>query len=295
MSANDRWADRRPRETWSRRGLRMTRRLLSALLCLLVSASPSAGQAPSGPLVVAGSGTNLAITRLLADAFGRTRPGIKIEVPASIGSTGAIRAASEGAVAIGLVSRPLREQEKGLGLTLVPYARTAVVIGAHPAVADDSITFEDLVDIYRGTKTRWRDGHEIIVLTREPQDSSIEVLERVVPGFKAAYAESQQARRWRILFSDQEMNAALAKTPYAIGLSDMGTIAAERLPVKPLKVNGVPPDPGEVRSGRYPLVKKLAFVFLADRIPTAARAFVDFARSREGEKVLMGNGYEPHQ
>jgi phosphate transport system substrate-binding protein len=259
------------------------------------SGSASAGEAPSGPLVFAGSGSNLPITRLLADAFRRVRPDIKIEVPASIGSTGGVRAAADGAITVGLLSRPLREQERGLGLTVVPFARTAVVIGAHPSVADDGISFEDLVQIYRGTKSRWRDGREIIVLTREPGDSSIEVLERVVPGFKQAYAESQSTKRWITLLTDQEMNRLMARTPYAIGLSDMGAITVERLAIKVLKIGGVLPTPETVLSGRYPLVKSLSFAFLKERLPAGAKAFLDFVRSKDGGKILRANGYAPHE
>lgn len=269
---------------------------LGALLVLmgapLIQPAPArGGETPSRPLTFAGSGTNLPITRLLVEAFGRVRPGIRIEVPASIGSLGGIRAAADGAVALGLISRPLKAEEKGLGLTVLPYARTAIVIGVHPTVADDGITFAELVQIYQGTKTRWKDGREIIVLTREPGDSSIEVLAREIPGFKEVYDESQRVRRWLTLFTDQEMLAALVKTPQAIGLADLGAITSGRLPVKALKVNGLPPTPDTVLEGRYPLVKTLAFVYRSDRLPAEARAFLEFVRSREGEKILKANGY----
>lgn len=162
------------------------------------------------------------------------------------------------------------------------YARTAVVIGVHPSVPEDEISFEDLVNIYRGTKTRWRNGQEIIVLTREPGDSSIEVLERQIPGFKKAYAESRQAKRWTTLLTDQEMNRVLARTPHAIGLSDMGALTVERLPIKPLKINGIPPATADVRSAKYPLVRTLVF-----------EAFLHFVRSSDGERILTANGYLP--
>lgn len=253
----------------------------------------TAGERSSGPLVFAGSGTNLPITRLLAEAFERDHPRIKIEIPASIGSTGGIRAAAERAVAVGLISRPLRERESGLGLAVLPYAKTAVVIGVHPTVLEDGVTFEDLLQIYRGTKSRWKDGREIIVLTREPGDSSLEVLGREIPGFEAAYAESQRAKRWTTLYTDQEMQKVLARTPYAIGLSDLGAIIVEKLPIKALSVNGVPPTPENVRLGRYPLVKTLSFVFFESALPAGAKAFLEFVRSRQGQKILREKGYLP--
>jgi phosphate transport system substrate-binding protein len=148
--------------------------------------------AGSAALVFAGSGSNLAAARVLVEAFGRLRPDVRIEIPKSIGSTGAVQAAAGGGIALGMISQPLGEWEQGLGLTVMPYARTAIVVGAHPIVADDGVTTEELVQIQLGKKSRWRDGREIIVLTRQPGDSTISVLEQAIPGFSEAYAESQR-------------------------------------------------------------------------------------------------------
>lgn len=264
------------------------------LLALAVPASPvpTAAAEPSS-LIFAGGGSGVPIVRLLAEAFARARPDVRIDVPASIGTSGGIRAAADGAITVGLIARPLRDTEKGLGLTALTYARTAVVIGAHPRVADNNITVAELVEVYRGKKTRWRDGQEIIVLTREPGDSVIEVLQERVPGFSEAYAESQRTKRWTTLYSAQQMNEVLARTPYAIGVSDMGVITSERWPIKVLNYNGVYPLPQYVTNGRYPLVKILAFVFRREGLPTGARAFMDFVRSKDGTRILRASGYLP--
>lgn len=57
-------------------------------------------------------------------------------------------------------------------------------------MVDDGITSKELIQIYQGTKSRWQDDQEIIVLTREPGDSLIELLEEQIPEFKQVYAES---------------------------------------------------------------------------------------------------------
>ena len=87
------------------------------------------------------------------------------------------------------------------------------------------------------------------------------MLQQKITGFKEAYAESVAAKRWIILYTDQQMNQTLARTPYAIGPSDMGAITADRLPIKVLTVNRVFPLPANVLSGKYPLVKTLSFAF----------------------------------
>ena len=277
-----------------RSGIFRTGAIFAQALALLALAGPAvASQTPVAPLIFAGSGTNLPIVRALSLAFQRSHPAIAIDVPASIGSSGGVQAAADGAVALGLISRELKDTEKGKGLTVLHYARTPLIIGVHPSVAEDNITNAELLDIYRGKKRDWRDNRDIVVLTREPSDSSIEVLAKGVPGFREVYDESQQARRWTTLLKDIVMNETLAKTPHAIGVSDLGALTIERHGIKPLKVNGVAPTLRNLQNGRYPLYKTLAFVYRQDKLPAGARLFMEYVRSKEGEQILKQNGYLP--
>lgn len=267
-----------------------------ALLTQILSPAPGWGEeAPRTPLIFAGSGTNLPIIRILAQVFAKQYPNIDIEVPASIGSTSGIRAVADNAIAIGLISRPLKESEKGFGLDLVTYAHTPLIIAVHPSVAEEKITAAEIIDIYRGTKRSWKSGREIIVLTREPGDSSIEAMAKGVPGFREVYEESWKAQRWSTLLTDLAMNKTLAKTPQAIGFSDLGAITIEGHRIKALMVNGVAPTLKNVEEGKYPLVKPLIFVFHQEKLPLAAREFLAFVRSKAGAKILRANGYLPEK
>lgn len=248
----------------------------------------------SNQLVFAGSGANVDIIRLLTKALEQTHPEIQIDIPASIGSAGAIKATADGASAVGLISRPLNEQEKKLGLTVVPYAQTAIAFAAHSSVAEDGLTSAELIKIYKGTKSHWQDGQQIIVLTRERGSSSILVLEEKLPGFKEVFAESARAKRWTTLYSSQEMNQVLAMTPYSLGIADVGTITTKRLSsIKILKFNGVSPTLENISTGKYPFFKTVAFVFRKDKLPANAKAFLNFIQSKEGKKLLRANGYLP--
>jgi phosphate transport system substrate-binding protein len=271
--------------------------LISAATLLLLAftgwAQPSQQQTVPLRLIAAGSGVNLGITRLLAAAFHRDQPHISIEVPGSIGTRGAIKAAVDGAVTFGLISRSLTKEEQALGLVAQPYARVAIVVAAHSSVEDQDITFQELIDIYKGNKTRWKDGNEIVVQAREQSDSGFLVVQREIPGFSEAYAESQQARRWPIYFTDQDANRALSTTPYAIGVTDLGMIATEQLNVKVFRISGVLPCPETLLSGQYPLARDLCFVYREGSLPAEAKAFLDFVRSEEGDKILRSNGYLP--
>jgi phosphate transport system substrate-binding protein len=267
---------------------------LITVLCIAAVLSNSPGRSQTGPesdrvkMTIAGSGANLAITRVLADAFEKSQTRIKINIPGSIGTRGAIKAVSDGAIALGLISRPLKEEEKALGLVSREYARVAIIIGAHPTVPDQDITSGELVAIYQGTKTRWQNGREIIVQAREKSDSGFLVLQNAIPGFKEAYTESQKANRWTLYFTDQDANQALAATPDAIGVSDLGMITAEHVRIKPLRLDGVAPSLENLENGTYPLSRSLAFIYKESALTEDAKAFFTFVSSQEGRKPFAG-------
>lgn len=246
----------------------------------------------TGTLHVAGSGSNLPLTRILARAYGRRRPGTAVVVHESIGSSGGVRAVLEGAVGLGLVSRPLSATERDTGIRVIPYARVAVVAAANPSVPNEEITAADLVDVYRGTKSTWSDGSRAVVIQREYGDSSHLAVERHLPGFAEANADAYRARRWRVVYSDADMQAALQATEGAVGLFDLGSIVSQRLPLKILAIDGQRPAVESLAAGTYLFHKDLAFVCRPPACRNAA-SFFDFVLSEEGRALIRANGYLP--
>ena len=246
----------------------------------------------SGPLRLAGSGTNLPLTRALAEAFGTSGDAPTVIVHDSIGSTGGIRATLEGAIDVGLVSRDLREAERGGGLSVIPYARVAVVVAANPTVPEDDLSREELIEIYLGARDSWADGSPIRVLQREAGDSSHGVFDRMLPAFARANEEAYRARRWRVLYRDRAMQEALMTTAGAVGLFDRGAIVAQKLPIKALRLDGIAPSGENVLSGAYPFAKELSFVTLGPPGEDAAR-FFEFVASAEGRERIESLGYIP--
>jgi phosphate transport system substrate-binding protein len=247
---------------------------------------------PRHAVTITGAGTSLVAACFLAEAFERECPRIRIGVHGGMGSAAMIRAVADGLITMAVTARSPGAIDRGLALTALPYARTGIVFGAHPTVPEDGITSGDLLEVCRGTKTQWRDGREIILLRREPGNCFLEVLSAHIPGLREAY---QTGERRTALYTDQEMNRAIATTPHAMGVTDTGLLRAQRLPVKVLRFNGIAPTPESVRAGRYPLVNTLALVFRKDRLSAEALAFLCFICSKDGAKVLQAKGYMPRE
>ncbi len=258
-------------------------------------AKPGGDAKPSGTgrFVVAGSGTNLPITGKLADAYNKKTGGAVVEIPKSIGTDGAVKAVQAGTLELGLASRPLTAEEKTSGLAEIPYARVAIIFAAHPGVPDNDVTPGDIVKIHRGEKTAWRDGRPILVLIRGMHDSSNLTLFRLIPGYADAIKESLDQKRWQVMYHDIDMAEGLRTKQGAFGHTD-STELKINAGIKPLSVGGVAPTDDNIRSGRYPYVKPLSFIYKGS-LTERAKAFVAFAASREGQAIITDNGGTPLQ
>ena len=183
------------RKKWLKYGLW----ILLILFCVgckrgVDTSRPVAKPADPGVMLVAGSGSNIALTRRIAAEYSR-QSGQKVDVPGSIGTTGAIRAIRDGAISLGLASRALTPEEKAQGLNQIRYASIGLAIVVNPSVPETDIDTRNLVQIYSGQRKTWRNGADIIALCMYEGDSTNEVLLKQVPGFSVALEKGIGAAR----------------------------------------------------------------------------------------------------
>jgi phosphate transport system substrate-binding protein len=227
------------------------------------------------------------MVRELAKAFRATSlAGRDALVEDSVGSSGGVRAAADGAIDIALVARPLTARERALGLVLLPVARSAVVVGAHQNVHRAGLTSQEYTELVAGRRTEL-DGQTLTVLLRDRGESLNTTWERGLPALTVAREAAYEANRARVLYYDEAMIEALGTTPSSIGLTDFSLVAAVRTlgSIKALSLDGVEPSVAAILAGSWPYCRDLSFVYLPSRRDRVG-PFVDFVRSEQGRALI---------
>ncbi len=275
--------------TDGRLGLRVRRSSLVLLLTAACAGDPpppppsvaTAVLAPRPDVLVAGTGAMTPLAMALArEASAGT--GLRVRVEPSIGSGGGIVAARDGAIDLGLVSRPLGPEESA-GLERVDLARDAVVLAAAADVPVDDLSSADLHRLYRG------ELRGVTVLLRDEAESANAALEASHPGLAEERRRSSASGRFRVLDHDDAMALALATTPRAVGVF---SLAALRPPLRPLRLDGVLPSAESVDRGAWRAVRTLAVVFRPERRERVA-PFLALATSPRGRTLIRELGYLP--
>jgi phosphate transport system substrate-binding protein len=267
---------------------------LRASLALLLGAAlllPRTGAADE-ILRATGTGTSLGSLRLLAAAYQKASPGRRIEILPSVGSSGAFKAVSEGAIDVGISARPLRKGEYGLGLVAFPYARTPLIFAAGPRAAAKELTHADAVRIYRGELLYWPNGERLRLVLRPRADADTELLLAVSPELAAAVESALAREGMLVAATNQECVATLERTPGSLGLTSLTQLLTEKLAVTPLRWNGVEPTLQNLDSKAYPL-EKVLYVVIRAPVSPAVRRFVAFLGSPEARRILEQSGNLP--
>ena len=232
---------------------------------------------------IVGTGSGAEILENLGKAFSKANPGVTVGVPKSIGSGGAIKAAGTDTARVGRVARGIKENEKSYGLTYLPVAKLPIVIMTHKGVGVKNLTAQQVCDIYSGKITNWKEvgGKEgnIRGIRRENGDSSLDVLLKTLPGYKAITVTAKSKET----LSDPGTIELAAKTP--------GTIAYGTYPnakvsdVAIVTIGGKSPAAAD-----YPHVGELALVFKEKSRAGDIAKFLEFVKSSAAQDAIKAAG-----
>jgi phosphate transport system substrate-binding protein len=208
--------------------------------------------------------------------------GLRVRVEPSIGSGGGIAATRDGAIDLGLVSRPLRPEE-ATSLERVDLARDAVVLAAAADFPLEDLSSADLHRLYRG------ELRGLTVLLRDEPESANAALESIHPGLADERRRSAASGRFRVLDHDDAMALALATTPRSVGVFSLASV---RPPLRPLRIDGVAPSSESLARGTWRAVRTLGVVFRPER-RDRVRPFLALAASERGRALIRSLGYLP--
>jgi len=238
---------------------------------------------------IGGVGGALGTMRILASAFEKSHPGIKVVVLSSIGTKGALKAVPDGAIDIGLLGMSSKDEGLVSGTTVTEYARTPFIFVTRREIEKKDLSTEEVSRIYQGDIQRWPGGERIRTILRRPDDSDNLILKGLSPGVKMALERSLPQRGLLFAVTDQDNLDMIEKTPGALGYTTLMQVIAEKRRVKILSLNGVVPSVKTLADGSYPISKRF-FTMTKPGPSGKVLMFINFVKSEEGAKILKDNG-----
>jgi len=254
-----------------------------------------------------GSDTMVNIAQAWAEQYHKEHPNVSVQVLGG-GSGVGIASLIDGNCDLANTSRKMEDKEirrakdkRGVEPHEVIVGYDALAIYVHKDNPLDSISIEELAEIYGeyGTITKWSqlgaplgaiDHDKIIRVSRQNSSGTYAYFRKVVLG---------KGRDMELGSIDQcgskDVVALVSRTPSSIGYSGMGYSIPE---VKMLKVSkrrgepGVAPTVENARNHTYPITRPLQIYVLGEPAG-AAREYLDWILSPEGQAVVLALGYVP--
>lgn len=217
------------------------------------------------------------------------------------GSAAGAAAVVEGRAEIGMVSRPLNDEERSrLKHEVIGYDALAIVVNrANPL---SGLSKAQLVDIFAGRTSNWKElggpDRAIVLVSKEVGRSTLELFEHYTgllsPKRAAGEAIPRISGKAHVIGSNLESLTLVGGLPGAIGYVSLGTahsMDAAGLPIKILKLEGIEPNTQSIANGSYPIIRELNLVFRARTV--RVDRLLHLMQGDEGMAVLRQQGFLP--
>lgn len=244
-----------------------------------------------GKIRLAGSSTMAPLVEALGKRFRTLHPEVIIEVEMG-GSSRGIHDVREGSCNIGMVARPLNDNERDL--IGFPIARDGVCLIVHKDNPVKSLSSEQVVGIYTGQITNWKEaGGNDAPITAINRVEGQAVTELFTQYFKIKSGDFKVAGG---VGDNEEGIKAVVENPNAIVYMSVGEAdirVGQGVPIKSLLMDGITATSRNVRNGQFPIQRPLMLVMRT--LPSGLmKAFIDFALSPNATEVIRECSFVPY-
>ena len=198
---------------------------------------------------------------------------------------GAYEAIVDGDADMIFCAGPSREQaayaeERGVDLVYVPIGKEAFVFLVNEKNPVDSLTQQQIRDIYAGKITNWRD---------------VGGANRLIAPLQRNEGSGSQTRFLKFMGDTPVKHGPLAVFGASIGFSFRYYVSGiTKVPgVKLLRVDGVAPTPDNIQNGTYPLTGEFYAVYRRDDPNPNIQRILEFLLSESGQRLILESGYVP--
>jgi phosphate transport system substrate-binding protein len=238
----------------------------------------------AGRYTATGGGGAIAAVNALAKRFSELHPGVVFQIDET-GSDAGVNLATNGSVDFGFTSRALTAAESAqLSSVGIGLAGTCVIVNAANPVK--GLTKEQVRQIFAGEITNWKQvgGQDLAikVFIREANAATRGSFESYFFGGKATYAKDVTE-----VFELEQTLKAVGSFGASIGMATASSRTANETTVRVLTIDGIAATPENLVNGSYKIGRPLLIVVPSDasKVRAAIKAFLDFVRSPEGQKI----------
>ena len=239
----------------------------------------------SGSITMAGSTSMEKLANAVAEAFMEKYPGVSVTAEFT-GSSAGIESLEGGSVDIGNSSRSLKDEEKAAGCVENIVAIDGIAVVLDPANTVTDLTQDQLVQIYKGEVTNWKDlggsDEPIVVVGREAGSGTRGAFEELL-GLEDACQYANE------LDSTGAVIAKVASTPGAIGYASLDAVDDTIIAAK---LNGVEPTEENIKAGSYILSRPFVMATMGEVSAQSepVQALFDYLKSDEGKQLIQSVG-----
>ncbi len=259
---------------------------------LLLVVAPLTAESTEQVIRIGGTGGALGSIREVAAAFQKKHPGTSVTIPASLGSSGGIKALLAGAIDIAVSSRLPNEEERKQGAVEQEYGRTPFIFVATLDGPAPNLSLHQIAAMYAGEFKTWPDGTPVRLVLRAKGDTDNQYLMDLSGSMDKAVRDALRREGMTTAVTDQDNLDAIQRIRGGFGASTLAQVITEKRQVAVVVLNGVAPSVHTLRSRDYPYYKSF-FAITGPRTSSAARSFLDFLKSEEGRAILGRTGHIP--